>query len=134
MIEVGLKFRRNYQLRCKHQIVYIPRRKHLRERWLQWIVEKHISEFFVSLLAQWNSCFDALSKWHFPSPADSSTTQIKQIYCYCSLCEKFAKRRDLRECNMIAFFHYVNFPLSSRRFFKPWSPLFHTTMKYKRNL
>ena len=44
MIEVGLKFRRNHNLRCKHQIVYIPRRKHLRERWLQWIVEKYISE------------------------------------------------------------------------------------------
>ena len=30
-------------------------------------------------------------------------------------------------------FHYVNFPLFTRRFFKPRSPLFHTTMKYKRN-
>ena len=37
VIEVGSKFRRNYHLRCKHQIVYIPRRKHLRERWFQWV-------------------------------------------------------------------------------------------------
>ena len=35
MIEVGLKFRRNHHLRCKHQIVYIPLHKHLKERWLQ---------------------------------------------------------------------------------------------------
>ena len=64
----------------------------------------------------------------------SHAIQIKQIYCYCSLCKKFAKQHNLPECNMIAFFHYVNFPLSSRCFFRPWSPLFHATMKYKRNL
>ena len=48
MIEVGLKFRRNHHLRCKHQIVYIPWRKHLREHWLQWIVEKHMSICYVT--------------------------------------------------------------------------------------
>ena len=35
MIEVGLKFRRNHHLRCKHQIVYIPLHRHLKECWLQ---------------------------------------------------------------------------------------------------
>ena len=35
---------------------------------------------------------------------------------------------------MIAFFHYVNFPLSTRRFFKPKSYLFYTTMSYKENI
>ena len=50
MIEVGLKFRRNHNLRCKHLIVYIPRRKHLRECWLQWIVGKYISEYLFCYL------------------------------------------------------------------------------------
>ena len=59
---------------------------------------------------------------------------LTSIYCYYTLSEKFAKRRDIQECNMITFFHYVNLPLSTHRFFKLRSPLFHTTMKYKGNL
>ena len=39
-----------------------------------------------------------------------------------------AKRRDIQECNMIVFFHNVNLPLSTHRFFKLRSPLFHTTI------
>ena len=38
----------------------------------------------------------------FSFPADSSITQIKQIYCYYSLFNKFAKRRDMSDCYMIA--------------------------------
>ena len=43
----------------------------------------------------------------------------------------FAKS-NMRECNMIAFFHYVNFPLSTRRFFKPISPFFFTQQRNTR--
>ena len=61
MIEAGSKFRRIHHLRCKHQIVHIPRRKHLRERWLPWINWEAYYGVFVSLLAHWNTCFDAMS-------------------------------------------------------------------------
>ena len=47
---------------------------------------------------------------------------------------RYAKNSQSNATCPSAFFHYVNFPLSSRCFFKPWSPLFHATMKYKRNL
>ena len=43
VVEVSSKFRRNHYLRCEHQIVYIPLRKHSRERWLQWIIWESIS-------------------------------------------------------------------------------------------
>ena len=46
--------------------------------------------------------FRCLKLVTFSFPADSSITQIKQIYCNYSLFNKFAKRRDRSDCNMIA--------------------------------
>ena len=48
--------------------------------------------------------FRCLVSVTFSFPADSSTTQIKQIFCYYSLFNKFAKWCDMRQCNIIAFF------------------------------
>ena len=88
--------------------------------------------FVIRLMIHVFQCF-VYVKFSFLS--DSSTAQIKQIFCYHSLLDKSAKRWDVNvSVYYDNFFHFINFPVSTHRFLKPKSSLFHSTMKHKGNL